>query len=295
MYFGDYLVEKKIITPSQLIEALAYQLEHLPSMIRLIHESGFISPSDLLQLIKTQIKQDIDLFAVLIEQRKMSSEQASDLALKQWSRRIPLGEVLVKLSLVTKDQLELHLDSYFEAKEKTSSAPAPAASPMISDAALESLRELGFDPSALGEMSVKKEFAQKEEVDHFLNVFNEKQKNKMFKLISIVEETMSKSEDVGNYINSLFRDLHLIKGAVFLSEVNSLESITAQWDESLERALSKGDGDSCKWCSSHLKNFRLFLEQLWQIREKIASDKTDEGLDENFSALGDIQMNRPHF
>lgn len=295
MYFGDYLVEKKIITPSQLIEALAYQLEHLPSMIRLIHESGLISPSDLLQLIKTQIKQDIDLFAVLIEQRKMSSEQASDLALKQWSRRIPLGEVLVQLSLVTKDQLELHLDSYFEAKEKTSSAPAPAASPMISDAALESLRELGFDPSALGEISVRKEFAPKEEVDHFLNVYNEKQKNKMLKLISIIEETMNKSEDVGNYINSLFRDLHLIKGAVFLSEVSALEGITTQWDESLERALSKGDGESCKWCSSHLKNFRFFLEQLWQIREKIASDKTDEGLDENFSALGDIQMNRPHF
>lgn len=299
MYFGDYLVDKRIITSSQLIEALAYQLEHLPSPIRLIHEAGIISPGELLLLIKSQIKQDIDLFSVLIEQKKLSREQASDLALKQWSRRMPLGEVLVVLSMLTKDQLELHLDSYFEIKENSSTAPAVSEETLINDAALESLRELGIDPSVLGHDSIPHEssrtiaYQPKEEVNHFLSVYNEKQKNKMLKLISIIEDTMTKSEDVSNYINSLFRDLHLIKGAIFLSEISSLESVTTSWDESLESALSKGDGSAHKWCASHLKSFRLFLEQLWLIREKIAEDKTDSGIDENFSPYNSLLMNRP--
>lgn len=298
MYFGDYLVEKKIITPSQLIEALAFQLENLPSMVRLIHEAGVINPAELLQLIKTQIKQDIDLFSVLIDQKKISREQASDLALKQWSRRMPLGEVLVKLSMVTRDQLDYHLDSYFEAKEKKSLVSVASAEPLINDAALESLRELGIDTSSLAEAApkisaVEKAFKPKEEINHFLNVFNDKQKNKMLKLVSIIEETQNKQENVSNYINSLFRDLHLIKGAVFLSEINAIEAVTAEWDESLESVLNKGEESESKWCQTHLKNFRLFLELLWQIREKMAADQTDEGLDNNFTALSSFQMNRP--
>lgn len=296
MYFGDYLIERKIISPAQLIEALAYQMENLPSMIRIVHESNLVPADDLLHLIKTQIKQDIDIFTVLLNQKKLNQSQLNDFALKQWSRRVPLGEVLVKLNLLTRDQLEVHLDSYFEAKDRQAKV-TPANESIISDAALDSLRELGIDPSALGEMlsssSEKQMLAPKEEVNNFLNVYNEKQKNKMLKLIEIIAEARSKNEDVGNYINSLFRDLHLIKGTIFLSEIRVLERPISLWDESLEKALAGNSDTVNKWCSIYLAKIRLFVEQTWLVRQKIDNDKTDDDLDEHSHALKIILENLP--
>jgi len=296
MYFGDYLIERKIITPAQLIEALAFQLENLPSMIRIVHESDLVSSADLLDLIKSQIKHDLDIFTILLGQKKLTQTQLNEFALKQWSRRIPLGEVLVKLNLMTRDQLEVHLDSYFESKDRQSAASSKN-DVHISDAALESLRELGIDTSALGEVPTvsaqKIVYAPKEEVNNFLTVFNEKQKNKMLKLIDFIEETKNRKDDVGNYINSLFRDLHLIKGAVFFSEIRLLERPISKWDESLEKALTGNSEAINNWCTLYLKKMRLFVNQTWSIREKIETDQTDEGLDENFNSLKEINENLP--
>jgi hypothetical protein len=302
MYFGDYLIEKKIITPTQLILALVHQLEHLPSLIRLIHESGLVAPSELLEVMKIHIKQDTDILAVLIQRKKITEAQVNDLALKQWSKRLPLGEVLVQLNILTKYQLEAYLEAYFELKEQVAGPSSICASrdsqsgdSLINDAALESLRELGIDTSSFDRPASKgtRTLHAKEEVKHFLDIFTEKQKNKMLKLIAIIDDTNKKNEDLGNYVNSLFRDLHLIKGAIFLADISAIETATTSWDESLELALSRGDAGVKHWCMTYLAHFHSYIEKLWEIRIKIDADKTDEDLTENFPAIKAILSNMP--
>lgn len=70
MYFGDYLLEKKILNSDQLLKALCYQLENLPSMIRIVWESNVVSSSEMFNLIKKQINDDSDILTILKNEKK---------------------------------------------------------------------------------------------------------------------------------------------------------------------------------------------------------------------------------
>ncbi len=301
MYFGDYLVKEKIINSNHLISALCFQLENMPSIIRLLYESHYVTADDLLSAITGQIKQDVDVLEVLQKSNKISLDQINELGLKQISHKIPLGETLVKLNILSKPQLENHLDNYFKYKEKISenrlsdqeSNLGTDSNPDINDAALESLRELGVDISQFSSNKVDPLSAVEPrlEVNHFLNLFSEKQKNKMLKLIEILQDANRNSLELSNYFNSLFRDFHLLKGAASFSEITLLDPILNSLDVSIDNILLSGESGIKNWCEMKLPILKKILESLWNIRQSMERDKSDLGLtvnDQDFQELNKL-------
>ena len=71
MFFGEFLVTKKAISEDQLLDALTYQVEHLPSFMRVLREEKIIPSSDLFQLIKVQMETNSDLVGVLRDENKI--------------------------------------------------------------------------------------------------------------------------------------------------------------------------------------------------------------------------------
>jgi hypothetical protein len=155
------------------------------------------------------------------------------------------------------------------------------------------MRELGIDvsqfsSSASAESSVSAESAiapssvpVRDDVVHFLNLYNQKQKNKMIKLIDILQDTLEKSLDLSNYFNSLFRDVHLVNGAISFADINILAPIVNKWDMGIDEVLLKGEDEVKSWCEKNLSNLKIFLEELWSLRNKIEVDCSDLGIDES--------------
>ena len=159
MYFGDYLVNEKIITTNQLLEALCFQLESMPSFFKILFEKQLVSSDKLLGLIKEQIKNDFDLITVLESKNLLTKDQINLIMQIQVNQKMPLGEVLVKLQFISSTQLHDHLENYYKVKDTYGSKDHSAEIELnkentnensnISDAALDSLRELGIDVSEL--------------------------------------------------------------------------------------------------------------------------------------------------
>ena len=52
--FGEYLVEKKIVTADALAKALVQQIKSLPSLVEIVYEQQWMKPMDLIMVLKTQ-------------------------------------------------------------------------------------------------------------------------------------------------------------------------------------------------------------------------------------------------
>jgi hypothetical protein len=293
MYFGDYLVQKKVISYEQLLQALCYQIESMPSMVRIVIENKLIDAKEMLELIKKQAKDDLDILHLLKSEKNISDDKIVELEMKQFAYKIPLGEALVKLNFSSIDVVDKHLKEFYEQKFNLSNSEdkqkAPAVEVEMSEAALESLRELGFDIDGPATNVTVASFEPKPFVDQYLDLFSEKFKKKLLKLIEIIEKEVTTDSDISNYFNSLYRDLHLLKGAVVLSELTSQERFLNAWENKIENLLSKNNDEIRSWCKSHLNILVQSVNLLWDARLQIVVHKSDIVIENDERFMSDIE------
>lgn len=222
--------------------------------------------------------------------KKVDDNKINELILLQMSKKMPLGEILVKLNFADLNTINSALkdfyDNKFNIKEESTPVSKTESSQKveISEAALESLRELGMTMDE-APTSVSVNFVTpKPFVDQYLDLFSEKFKNKLKKLIEILNTEVTGSSDISNYYNSLYRDLHLLRGSVTLSELKSQDEIISVWENQIEKVLIKSNDDIREWCKRNLSLLSNTIDLLWSARIVINRDKSDENIakDENF-------------
>ena len=291
MFFGEYLVVKKVITEDQLLDALTYQIEHLPSFLKVLREERILNTSDLFKMIKIQLETNSDLVGVLRDENKLDEKQLHQIFTKQASSRIMLGQVLVELKIIDQGLVETNLYNFLRdkdnlqsiQKEKQIESIASASKPIeMSEAALESLRELGMVMDAPVQTKNDSKSAPVEAsifVEEFLNVFNSKLKNKLNKILEILRQSEHDDSDISNYFNSLYRDLHVLKGAAQVAELALIEGFLGEWEIVIEKILTLKNEQVKSWCKDGLPLLTDGITHLWKMRELVDRDKSEANIE----------------
>ncbi|MDD4976443.1 MAG: hypothetical protein PHY93_18945 [Bacteriovorax sp.] len=331
MYFGEFLLNKKIINEDQLLDALIFQVEHLPSFLRVLREDRIISSSEILKMIQLQLENNSDLISVLKNEQKINEIKLNELYKKQAFKRKMLGSVLVELKYVEQSIIDKMLHEFirekdnFQKNERKLTEKLEAVKPseiVISDAALESLRELGLSDEEFTGVEVKivtstqivisdaaleslRELGLSDEeftteafkevisgnneivcdkpgnifVDEFLNVYNEKMNKKLIKLMSILDQSTRDESDISNYLNSLFRDLFILKGAALLADLHISSSIFDEWSRLVEKKLSIPSAHLKEWCLIALPSLEESIIFLWEVRGGVLRNKCEPNID----------------
>jgi hypothetical protein len=175
MFFGEYLVEKKIIDEKQLVKALIEQFKSIPSLLQVIHDNNALDEQSLVKVLNLQFQDKSDIISAIQKMNALPVEKLTELIKTQISFKKPLGEVLVDLKFANVSDVRTGLEQYITTlgdidetpiisetagvQVASSIEPVAVASPesdtgsAVNSAALESLRELGMlDEDALAEL-----------------------------------------------------------------------------------------------------------------------------------------------
>jgi hypothetical protein len=94
-YFGEFLVEKKIISIDSLVDALLDQTKNTPATGAIIRSQKLLSTEQILEVFKYQTKNGIE-FREACNILGLWNATLTELIRKEISaRRTPLGEVLI--------------------------------------------------------------------------------------------------------------------------------------------------------------------------------------------------------
>lgn len=111
-YFGNYLLQKGLVNPEQLADALDYQRSaHLKLGVIAIN-AGYMTPSQVEQVHKLQRKIDKKFGELAIEQGYINNEKLDAMLNTQRQGHLMLGQALVDRRHLTMEQLQSALDSY---------------------------------------------------------------------------------------------------------------------------------------------------------------------------------------
>src|SRR4051794_2638529 len=98
--FGEYLVEKEIISEAVLVEAVVFQIKALPSIAETVHQHKLIENKLFLDVIRQQHHKQCGFVEAASSLGLWTSQIAGEVEKRTLERRIPLGEVLVKMGSV---------------------------------------------------------------------------------------------------------------------------------------------------------------------------------------------------
>lgn len=117
-FFGQYLLEKGLITPQQLLEAVDYQKEINVSLGTMALEKGLLNSEQIKKIHNEQKRQDKKFGEIAISMGYLTGEQLENLLDLQKTQRLYLGESLVSKGFLTLEQLEEQLNLYKKEQEK---------------------------------------------------------------------------------------------------------------------------------------------------------------------------------
>lgn len=111
-FFGQFLVEKNIVTRDALIRAIDLQDHKNLKLGEMAVAMGFISQADITQAHNTQMSKDIKLGDQLVEMGLLTLLQLNEVIARQKSTHIYIGEALVQVGALTSDKLQQYLDDF---------------------------------------------------------------------------------------------------------------------------------------------------------------------------------------
>lgn len=111
-FFGNYLLEKNIITTEQLLDALQEQSKvHLKLGTLAIHE-GYMTAGEVDNIVIMQTHQDKKFGELAIEEGYLTQEQVDTLLQSQKPDYLLLGQVLIEKGILSNKQFESILIEY---------------------------------------------------------------------------------------------------------------------------------------------------------------------------------------
>jgi|GEM_PF-3105971 len=111
--FGEFLVDKGLITEDQLLEVVMQQVASAPSLPELLRKLDLLPGRDLLKVFKRQAQRGLE-FRTAAQSLGLWSEELEEKVRKSLSlERKPIGEILVSQGVLQQKELPYLLDEYF--------------------------------------------------------------------------------------------------------------------------------------------------------------------------------------
>lgn len=118
-FFGNYLLNKQIVTPEQLIEAIQYQNNvHLKLGVLAIH-AGMLTADDVQNIRISQTKVDKKFGEIAIDEGYLTQEQVDTLVNQQSPSYLALGQALVDKGYLTMEEFQQAIIDYQSEYELT--------------------------------------------------------------------------------------------------------------------------------------------------------------------------------
>lgn len=204
--FGEYLVQKSLITEEQLLDALIAQIEEQDSVVKIVRDLNLMNTNEVLQVLKAQVVSQRSFLDSAKDLGFWNQGKVEKIFNYMSAQRTPLGEILLKKKILDIGKLTSALDEYFGEKIKNAST----------------------------EKIVSQNVAELDKMENSYNEFFEFIKPKYFEILKSIADGLTVEKKINlNIWHELCDETHRIQGAANLYDLTEM----AEFFEKSERTF----------------------------------------------------------
>ncbi|MBW4054028.1 MAG: chemotaxis protein CheX [Proteobacteria bacterium] len=111
-FFGQFLVERGIVTSDALLGAINLQDNNNLKFGEMAVAMKLVTPADIQRAHNAQMSKDMKLGDLLVEMGFLTLVQMNDIVTRQKNTHLYIGEALVQVGALTQDELQKQLDAF---------------------------------------------------------------------------------------------------------------------------------------------------------------------------------------
>jgi len=112
LFFGEYLVQNKIVEPEDLLRALERQQEQTPSFEQMASKLAYLSMKQIFKILTYEAGTDLSFEEAAIKLEFMTEAQVEEVRRSILVSRPPIGSILASMNLVPADVIKQALVSF---------------------------------------------------------------------------------------------------------------------------------------------------------------------------------------
>ena len=244
MFFGKYLVENGVITPEQLVDAIAVQMESLPSVISVVRDKKMLSCNEIIELVDKSIDERKNIMELIVEKSIFAQYEIDELLEGRYKSGRGLCEILFKQGHASSIIVSEYVKKYLKEQNKITSKEEKKDD-------FEGI--LNFDIGG-----------------EFIKIFD----MELFEFINGEIERI-KNKDREKHIFNIRKELALLVTLASMGNFEYTIDLFQIWLEVLDK--SKGTADKCHWneVASGLKHA---MRVSWSLREEVVKKGWEKSL-----------------
>ncbi|MBF0517395.1 MAG: cyclic nucleotide-binding domain-containing protein [Nitrospirae bacterium] len=118
LFFGNYLLKKKLIREEDILNALRYQSTRTPPFIETAVNMGFLDMKQVYEILTMQAVTDLSFEEIALERECLTSGQIAEIENKREDSRPHIGEILVKSGVISQDVMAAELKMFHETTQR---------------------------------------------------------------------------------------------------------------------------------------------------------------------------------
>jgi hypothetical protein len=274
--FGEYLVEKSIITADQLVMALVEQNAKLPSVAQIAFERKLIPSDEILKVFKIQFEKKTGFIEAARELNLWNDQIHQETEKQIGALRVPLGQILVETASIPLESITHALDNFLgdieKALEEEADSKVSEVSVEIPDVDMPAVDAVSLT-EFMTEATPASPSSDSGDYSNYCDILNADRKEILLSSISLM-----KAGDVSLSPLKTVKDiLHLLKGATRFASVQQSESIIATMENIMEMIMGAEIG---KISADFIANAGSACEKnvnlLWEMSEKLQRGVSEE-------------------
>ncbi len=260
--FGQYLVEKSLVTESDVLAAVIEQIGSTRSQAEILYQTKMISEADLLKALVFQSSRKVDFKSACSKLGLWSSGIENELIQKQNSVKKPIGQILLDQGKIKSEDLNKALQDYFSVLAEE------ATSDVLADPFLEN----PVDPLFFQMLKDPLKFKLYEYFNDFVLVPDQR------------TETLVKVFEITKYL----------KGLCALYENQIVLDFIGRIEEFMRTTQDLGNADEPAWMQLS-KVGTDAVTAIWLFKEVFSQPYGPEAFEKIQSAFAECQKQIPHF
>ena len=286
-FFGNFLVERGLITTDQLVQALIEQARALPPVFQIVYERGHLPTDQWLKVFELQVREHID-FAVACQRLGLWTPELASVVQAELQRtRIPLGHLLLKAKAIDLSNLTKALDEYLSRIEIAPAIPvaavatAAASTPMPVAASEMDEKPVPaeiFEEPAMVAAPVTAAAIRKidgELMKDFAEFFTVERLSGLTNLVDMVTSDFVDQAVVGLLLSDCRVELHTLRGVAVCLRLNETTKLLTTFE-----ALVAPEHDVKYVNASHKEHVRdkatALASLLTELRGAVIDNQTEE-------------------
>ena len=272
-YFGEFLVEKGVITKDNLVDALVDQISNTPPLCQIVFENKIITPTKLFDVFRYQQDNQSEFVSACKATGVWTEEVEAKINSYLDELRRPLGHILVNKGVIDLKKLTNMLDEFLS--QLVIAPSRPTSSPLVVTRTEEVLSPSSTSSGAISIEDLT-ESIQPGILSELDETFDEKKKKMIRVALSLIKDNVDvDSEICKKLLQDITKILHNLNNQLGMLALDKLTELLSL----MELAVSKLNADFASLSKdsifSGLSELTKSIDLAWSLKTSIMTNSTE--------------------